>query len=115
MFQNLIIVGNLGNDPMPAFTPNGTATCKFSLAVRNGEDAIWFRVVTFGKTAENVGQYLAKGKRIMVDGRLQGDNDGNPKIWFDKNGNARASFEVVGDRIVYLSPKAESENEEVPF
>lgn len=79
MFNQVILIGNLGEDPEVRYTPTGKAYCKFSLATTkkytsNGETravTAWHNIVAWGKLADICGQYLAKGKQIMVQGEIQ--------------------------------------------
>ena len=82
MFHTLIIVGNLGKDPEMRYTPSGQAVTSFSVASNrkytssNGEqvnETIWFRISAWGKQAEICNQYLKKGSRVLVEGRLTPD------------------------------------------
>jgi single-stranded DNA-binding protein len=79
MYAKLIIVGNLGGDPTMRYLPDGTPVTNFSVAVNRrwnnadgtpGEETIWFRCTAWRKTAEVVNQYLAKGRQVLVEGRL---------------------------------------------
>ena len=79
MYQQLIIVGNLGKDPEMRYTPSGTPVTSLSVATNRkytGSDGqvvketTWFRVSVFGKSAETAAQYLKKGSAVLVEGRL---------------------------------------------
>jgi single-strand DNA-binding protein len=102
--NKVILVGNLGKDPEVRYVQSGNAVCTLRLAVterrKDGDNwkdhTEWMDVVTFGKTAENAGQYLQKGRQIYVEGRLQ------TRQWDDKDGNKRYTTEIRGDRIVLL-------------
>jgi single-strand DNA-binding protein len=116
MYQRLVLVGNLGRDPEMRYTPQGTAVTSFSMAtsrkytVADGtlkEETLWFRVSVWGKQGETVNQYLAKGSKVLVEGSLVGDENGGPKIWTDKDGKPRASFEVRAQTVRFLSSKRE--------
>jgi single-strand DNA-binding protein len=102
---NVITVsGNLGRDPEVSYTPAGMAVCKFSVAVndrkKDGGDwkdaTTWLRVTVFGKTAENAGQYLAKGKGVIVTGKLEVDT------YKDKAGQERTSVGIVASDVVFM-------------
>jgi single-strand DNA-binding protein len=108
--NKVIIVGNLGRDPEVRYSQGGMAICNFSVAVserkKDGEDGWkdvveWFRVKCFGKQAENAGQYLAKGKQVYVEGRLEQSK------YKDKEGNERLSVDVVANTIQFLGGKGE--------
>ncbi len=98
-----IIIGNLGKDPILAKTSGGTTTCKFSVATsekyKDEEKTTWHNVVTFGKTADNCGKYLSKGKTVYVEGRI--DNRS-----YEKDGQTKFFSEIVADRVQFLSQKS---------
>ena len=104
------LVGRIGRDPEMRYTPSGMAITKFSLGVQRqrkaegGEqDTDWFEIVTFGKTAEFVSQYLDKGALVGVTGRIQSRN------WETQEGQKRTSVEVVAERADFMESKAEAE------
>lgn len=118
MYQKIIIVGNLGRDPEMRYMPDGTAVTSFSLATslrrtdkatgQPRDETTWFRVSVWGKQAEVANQYLGKGKKVLVEGRLQSDpNTGGPKLWTRQDGTVGSSFEVTADTVRFLSPKGE--------
>jgi single-strand DNA-binding protein len=121
MFHTIIIVGNLGRDPEMRYTPSGQAVTTLSVASsRNYQDGsgqqvketIWFRVTTWGKTAENCNQYLHKGQKVLVEGRLVPDlNTGGPRIWNRQDGTPGASFEVSAQTVRFLSSRGEGDME----
>ncbi len=102
--NRVIIVGNLGRDPEVRFSQGGMAICKLSVAVtervKDGDawkdHTEWMRVTLFGKTAENAGQYLQKGRQVYVEGRLKTDK------YKDKEGVERTAVEVVANTIQFL-------------
>ena len=100
-----IIAGNLGRDPEVRFTQSGRPVATLSVAtseVWNDQDGNrqerteWHRVVVFGKTAETCGQYLAKGRQVCVQGRIQ------TRKWTDQNGQDRYTTEIVAQRVDFL-------------
>ncbi len=117
MYHTLIIVGNVGKDPEMRYTPSGQAVTSFSVATNrqyttgNGEqvkETIWFRVTTWGKQAEVCNQYVKKGMKVLVEGRLTPDkNTGGPRIWTKQDGSAGASFEVTAGTVRFLSNRGE--------
>lgn len=143
MYQTIIIVGNVGRDPEMRYTPSGQAVTSFSVATNrqytnnNGEtikETIWFRVSAWGKTGETCNQYLKKGSKVLVEGRLTADPaTGGPRIWQAQDGSSRASFEVSAQTVRFLSSRSETdssasastpaaeeggvpaENEDIPF
>ncbi|UYZ84390.1 single-stranded DNA-binding protein [Entomomonas sp. E2T0] len=99
--NKVILVGNIGNEPEMRYMPNGNAVATVSLATSDAwkdkntgeqqERTEWHRVVFFGKLAEIVGQYVHKGSKLYVEGRLQ------TRKWTDQQGVDRYSTEVVVD------------------
>jgi single-strand DNA-binding protein len=119
MFHTIVIVGNVGKDPEMRYTPSGQAVTSFSVASNrrytssNGEqvnETIWFRVSAWGKQAEICNQYLKKGSKVLVEGRLTPDkNTGGPRIWQKQDGSSGSSFEVTAGTIRFLSSRGESD------
>ena len=119
MFQTIILVGNLGRDPEMRYTPSGQAVTSFSVATNrqytnnNGEtvkETIWFRISAWGKLAETCSQYLKKGSKVLIEGRLTADAaSGGPRIWTGQDGQPRASFEVSAQTVRFLSTRGEAE------
>jgi single-strand DNA-binding protein len=116
MYQRIVLVGNLGRDPEMRYTPQGTPVTSFSMATSRKyttadgqakEETAWFRIQVWGKQGEIVNQYLSKGRRVLVEGTLVADENGGPRIWTDKEGKARASFEVRAQTVRFLDPKRE--------
>jgi single-strand DNA-binding protein len=120
MFQTMILAGNLGRDPEMRYTPSGQAVTSFSVATNrqytnnNGEtvkETIWFRISVWGKMAETCNQYLKKGAKVLVEGRLTADSaTGGPRIWTGQDGQPRASFEVTAQTVRFLSSRGETES-----
>ena len=103
--NKVIIVGNLGRDPEVRYSQSGNAVCKLNIAVTERqkvgdkwEDRTeWVRCVLFGKTAENAGQYLQKGRQIYVEGRLQTSS------YKDKeSGVEKYATEVIANQLLFL-------------
>ncbi len=100
--NKVILIGNLGADPETRYMPNGNAVANVSVATSDSwkdkntgeqrERTEWHRVVFFGKLAEIVGQYLKKGSKIYVEGRLQ------TRKWQGQDGQDRYTTEVVVDQ-----------------
>jgi single-strand DNA-binding protein len=119
-FHTTIIAGNLGRDPEMRYTPSGQAVTSFSVAVNddytnnNGERVkrtIWFRISAWGKQAETCNQYLKKGSKVLVEGRLTVDQaTGGPRIWTGQDGQPRASFEISASTVRFLSSRSDSES-----
>ncbi len=117
MYQKVIIAGNLGSDPQMRYTPSGQAVTNFSVATNRRytagdgtqvDETTWFRVSAWGKLAEVCNQYLRKGRKVLVEGRLNPDPaTGGPRIWTGNDGQPRASFEVTAMEVKFLSSRSE--------
>lgn len=117
MYHTIIIVGNVGKDPEMRYTPSGQAVTSFSIATNrqyttgNGEqvkETVWFRVTTWGKQAEVCNQYVKKGMKVLVEGRLTPDKaTGGPRIWTKQDGSAGSSFEVTAGTVRFLSSRGD--------
>ena len=103
--NSFIGIGRLTRDPELRYTSGGTGVCKFGVAINktyrnqegnNVEDVLFINVVTWGKQAENVSQFLKKGRRVAVNGELRSNN------WQDKDGNKRVSFEINARTVQFL-------------
>ena len=120
MYQKLVIVGNRGTDPEMRYTAAGQAVTNFSVATNRRytssdgnqvDETTWFRVSVWGKQAETTNQYLKKGNKVLVEGRLNPDREtGGPKIWTRQDGTSAASFEMTADVVRFLTPRAEAES-----
>ena len=112
MYQKIFLAGNLGRDPELRYTPNGTPVTRFSVATnekwtdqqgQQQERTIWWRVSVWGKQGEIVSQYLKKGSQVFIEGRMDPDpKTGGPQLWTDKNGQTRASFEIVARNVRFV-------------
>lgn len=114
MYQKLVLVGNLGRDPEMRYTPQGTPVTSFPVATTRKfttadgtqkEETLWFRISVWGKQAETVQQYLAKGRQVLVEGALVGDENGGPRVWTGNDGKPRASFEVRAQTVRFLGKR----------
>lgn len=113
MFQQIIIVGNLGQDPQMRYTPSGTPVTSLSVATNRkyaGSDGqvvketTWLRVSVFGKSAESCAQYLKKGSAVLVEGRLTPDKQsGGPRVYQRPDGTTGATYEVFANTVRFLS------------
>lgn len=99
------ILGNLTRDPELRYTPAGHAVCSFGVATNRTwktadgaerEDVEFHNVVTWNKLAEICSQYLTKGQKVYIQGRLQ------TRTWEGKDGNSRSRTEIVADDMVML-------------
>ena len=117
MYQKLILVGNLGGDPEMRYFQDGTAVTSFSMAVNRSwtdgqgqkqDETTWFRASVFGRRAEVAHQYLTKGSKVLVEGRLKPDaNTGGPRLWTRQDGTVAASFEVTVDNFSFVGSKSD--------
>jgi single-strand DNA-binding protein len=103
-----ILIGNLGRDPEVRYTPGGLAVANFSIATsenwtnKEGERETrteWHRIVAFGKLAEICGEYLAKGRQVFIEGRIQ------TREWEDRDGNKRYTTEIVASQMLMLGSR----------
>jgi single-strand DNA-binding protein len=110
MVNKVILIGNLGNDPDLRYTQSGTAVANFSLATTErtkGQDGQiqesteWHRVVAWQKLAELAGEYLNKGSKVYIEGRLQ------TRKYTDRDGTDKYTTDIVVKEIKFLSPKGE--------
>ncbi len=111
MYQQITLVGNLGNDPELRHAPSGDPVTSFSVATsrrwtgadgQRQEKTVWFRVAAWQRLAETCSQYLAKGRRVLVVGELE-----EPSTWTDDSGNVRASLQVRARSVQFLSSRDE--------
>ena len=110
MYHKIIIAGNLGSDPTMKYTNDGKAVTTFSVAASNRKDeTVWFRVTVWDKQAESCSQYLRKGSKVLVEGALKADTNGNPRVYKRDDGGWAASYEVVASSVKFLSGKLEME------
>ena len=124
--NKIMLIGNVGSDPEMRYTPNGKAVTSFRMATNYryvGSDGVrkdeteWFRVSVWGKQAESCNQFLSKGRRVYVEGRLRSRN------WEGQDGQMRTSLEVSANRVIFLdraapgslSEEGELEPEDLPF
>jgi len=107
--NKIMLIGNLGKDPEMNYTPSGMAVTKFSLAVNRfkksstgerQEETDWFNIVAMDKRAEVCNQYLHKGSKVYIEGRLQ------QRKYTDKNGIERWMVEVIVNDMEMLTPKS---------
>ncbi len=106
-WQQTIIVGNVGRDAELSYTPQGVAVAKFSVAVTKytgkGEDrkekTTWFRVTMWREKAENLHQYVKKGKKIMVIGEI------DASAYTNKDGQPTASLELTANTVQFLDSR----------
>ena len=110
MVNKWIGIGNLGADPEVRYTQSGSPVCSFKIACSEKykdasgnmqENTEWVPIVAWKRLAEICGEYLHKGSKVYIEGKLQ------TRKWQDQNGNDRYSTEIVAREMKMLSPKGE--------
>ena len=104
MLNKVMVIGNLGRDPELRYTPNGNPVTTFSLATNrvyttNGErreETEWFTVVAWNQLAELCNQYLTKGRRAYVEGRL------HSRSWEGQDGKTHFVNEIIANQVIFL-------------
>ncbi|MCP4337785.1 MAG: single-stranded DNA-binding protein [Desulfobulbaceae bacterium] len=106
--NKVIIIGTLGSDPEMRYLPNGNAVCSISLATDEGykdkntgqqvEKTEWHRVEAFGRLAEIIGEYLKKGSKCYIEGKLRTDE-------YEKDGIKRYSTKIIANEMTMLDKK----------
>jgi single-strand DNA-binding protein len=109
MVNRIVLIGRLGIEPEMSYLPSGTAITKFTLAVNRRqrskeggerqEETDWFHIVAWEKLAEICNNYLHKGSKVFIEGRMQS------RKYTDKNGVERISWEVIASDMQMLDPK----------
>lgn len=110
--NKVILIGNLGQDPEVRYMPNGGAVCNITLATsetwkdknsgESQERTEWHRVVMFRRLAEVAGEYLKKGSKVFIEGKLQ------TRKWQDQQGQDRYTTEIVADNMQMLDSRGGS-------
>ena len=104
-----ILLGTLGRDPESRTTSGGTVVANFSIAVNESfknkttgqweKRTEWLNIVAFGRTAETASEYLRKGSKVYIEGRIKTEK------WKDKQGNDRYTTKIYADEIQFLDNK----------
>jgi single-strand DNA-binding protein len=114
--NKFIGIGNLGRDPEMRFMPDGKAVCNFSIAIserykdKSGESkevTEWVNIALFGKLAEIAGEYLKKGSKVYIEGKMKTEK-------YSKDGVDRYTTKIIGDKMEMLSGKTEGESKPKP-
>ena len=112
--NKMLVIGNLGRDPEMRYTPSGQAVTSFTIATNykyttadgeSKEETEWFRVSVFGRQAESCNQYLAKGRKVFVEGRLRS------RTYETRDGETRFSNEITASDVRFIDgsgPRDES-------
>ena len=106
--NKILIIGNLGSDPEMRYTPNGNAVTSFSVATNRRyttggetrEETEWFRVSAWNRLAETCNQYLTKGSKVYVDGRL------TSRSFQGNDGQTRFSLEVNATDVRFIDSRS---------
>ena len=114
MINKAMLIGNLGKDPETRYTQNGAAVTNFSVATterwkdkdgQQQEQTEWHRIVTFGRLAEICNEYLNKGSKVYIEGRLQ------TRSW-EQDGVKKYSTEIVAREMKMLGGKSQSSGQD---
>ncbi len=114
MYNRIILIGNLTKDPELRYTPSGAPVTTMRLAINSRykvggevkEETLYIDAVVFGKQAETCNQFLNKGRKVLVEGRLQ------ERRW-ESNGQQRSKFEVVAQTVRFLGGPKPDEPEDI--
>ena len=114
--NKVFLMGNLTRDPELRYIPSGAAVANFTVAVNRGykdsagekkEEVSFLRVVIWGKMAEVCGEYLAKGRPVLVEGRLRSRN------WEGQDGQKKSTVEVIASNVQFLGSKGDQKPQTV--
>ncbi len=112
--NKVLVIGNVGNDPEMRYTPSGSAVTSFNVATNRRyttgdgeqrEETEWFRVNAWNRLAETCNQYVTRGMKVYVEGRL------NSRPWVDRDGQPRAGNEIYATDVRFLDSRASAEGE----
>jgi len=114
MYNKVILVGNLTRDVELKYTPTGTAIAKFGLATNrtykdnvtgeNKQEVMFIDITDFGRSAEIANQYLRKGRRVLIEGRLVLDQ------WVDQTGQKRSKHSIVAEKVQFMENKSSEQS-----
>jgi single-strand DNA-binding protein len=109
MLNKIMLIGNLGRDPEMSYTPSGKAITKFTMAVNrrtrdrdtgdSREETQWFNIVAWERLAETCSNYLHKGSKVYIEGRM------TSRKYTDKDGVERTVWDVIASEMQMLDPK----------
>ena len=111
MLNKMLVIGNVGRDPEMRYTPSGSAVTSFSLAVNRyytppggerQEETEWFNVVAWNRLAETCNNYVTRGMKIYVEGRLRSNS------WVGQDGQTRFRNEIIANTVQFLTPRSQS-------
>ncbi|MSP53516.1 MAG: single-stranded DNA-binding protein [Gammaproteobacteria bacterium] len=116
--NKVILIGNLGKDPEVRYMPNGNAVANITLATSESwkdkqsgeqkEQTEWHRVVFYQRLAEIVGEYLKKGSKVYIEGKLR------TRKWQDKDGQDKYMTEIIADEMQMLDSRAGASGNDMP-
>jgi single-strand DNA-binding protein len=116
--NKVILIGNLGQDPEVKYMPNGNAVANITVATSESwkdkntgkrvERTEWHRVIFFRRLAEIVGEYLKKGSKVYIEGKLQ------TRKWQDKNGKDNWTTEIIANEMQMLDSRGDSQSSDAP-
>ena len=109
-----ILIGKIGQDPKLTFTSSGNPVCQFSMATsekytkdgQKQEKTEWHNIVIWGKIAEVCNQYLKKGSKVMIEGKIQ------TRTWDDKDGKKCYKTEINASQVEFLDSKPKAQGDE---
>jgi len=114
MYNRVILVGNLTRDVELRYSSSGMAIAKFGLATNRSykdtttgelkQEVMFIDITVFGRSAEIANQYLKKGRRVLIEGRLVFDQ------WIDSSGQKRSKHSIVADKVQFMDSKESSAN-----
>jgi len=116
--HKILVIGNVGSDPEMRYTPNGSAVTSFSVATNRRyttsageqkEETEWFKVSAWNKLAETCNQYVVKGMKVYVEGRV------SSSAWTDKEGQSRSSLEINCSDVQFLTRVNTDQNDSGSF
>ena len=112
MYNKVILIGNLTRDVELKYTPSGTAIAKFGLATNrtykdnmtgeNKQEVMFIDITVFGRSAEVANQYLSKGRKVLIEGRLVLDQ------WVDSSGQKRSKHSIVAEKVQFMDSRSQS-------
>lgn len=109
-----VLIGNIGGEPEMRYAQDGSSLLRFSVAsngrtkLQNGEwvdRTEWVQVTVFGNRAEAISQYLHKGMKVYVDGRLEA------RPWTDQQGQVRAGLSITAAEVQFVTPRSDEDGE----
>jgi single-strand DNA-binding protein len=112
--NKMLVIGHLGTDPDMRYTPNGNPVTSFRLATsrryttsdgERREETEWFRIVCWNQLAERCNQFLTRGKKVYVEGRLKSDT------WTGNDGQTRFTNEITANMVLFLDRAGEGDGE----